>query len=231
VKIQLNFRHPPKQAWCIPLARKRHPNQFANGSGFQVREDIVVHKLAAVAFALLLLTTVGYAQVPGGNVFIGYSYMSADLASGSRSNLNGWNGSVEGKVLPFVGIVADFSGHYGSGPVDLNPACTAIIGGSCTSLSTSTNVHNFLFGPRVSVSVGKIRPFAHALFGAGHISTSAGFGLSSSDTSFAYALGGGVDYHLIPLISWRVQADWLQDRFFSNTQNNVRISTGIAIRF
>jgi hypothetical protein len=43
--------------------------------------------------------------------------------------------------------------------------------------------------------------------------------------------GRGVDYHLIPLISWRVQADWLQTRFFSNTQNNVRISTGIAIHF
>jgi hypothetical protein len=79
--------------------------------------------------------------------------------------------------------------------------------------------------------VGKVRPFAHALFGAGHISTSGGFGLSSSDTSFAYALGGGVDYHLIPLVSWRVQADLLQTRFFSSTQNNVRISTGIAIRF
>jgi opacity protein-like surface antigen len=190
-----------------------------------------VHKLAAVAFALLLLTTAGHAQVPGGNVFVGYSYMSADLVSGNRTNLNGWNGSVEGKVLPFIGIVADFSGHYGSAPLGLNSACTAVIGGACSSLNASTNIHNFLFGPRVSVSVGKVRPFAHALFGAGHISTSGGFVLSSSDTSFAYALGGGVDYHLIPLISWRVQADWLQDRFFGNTQNNVRISTGIAIRF
>jgi hypothetical protein len=55
--------------------------------------------------------------------------------------------------------------------------------------------------------------------------------LSSSDTSFAYALGGGIDYHLIPLISWRVQGDLLQTRFFSNTQNNVRISTGIVVHF
>jgi len=189
-----------------------------------------VYKLAAVVVGLFLLTTAGYAQVPAGNVFIGYSYMSADLVSGNRTNLNGWNGSVEGKVLPFVGIVADFSGHYGSVPLAVNPTCTSVIGGSCATLSASTNIHNFLFGPRVSVSVGKVRPFAHVLFGAGHISTS-GFGLSSSDTSFAYALGGGVDYHLIPLVSLRVQADWLQDRFFSNTQNNVRISTGIVIRF
>jgi opacity protein-like surface antigen len=87
-----------------------------------------------------------------------------------------------------------------------------------------------LFGPRVSVSVGKIRPFAQALFGASHVSDSES-GFSGSDTSFAYALGGGVDYRLIPLISWRMQADWLQSRFFSNTQNDVRISTGVVIHF
>jgi hypothetical protein len=189
-----------------------------------------VHKFAAVGFVFLVFTTAGYAQVPAGNVFVGYSYMSADLASGSRTNMNGWNGSVEAKVLPFIGVVADFSGHYGSAPLAVNPTCTSVIGGSCATLSASTNIHNFLFGPRVSVSVGKIRPFAHVLLGAGHISEN-GFGFSGSDTSFAYAVGGGVDYHLIPLVSWRVQGDLLQNRFFSNTQNNVRISTGIAIRF
>jgi hypothetical protein len=36
---------------------------------------------------------------------------------------------------------------------------------------------------------------------------------------------------LIPLISWRVLGDLLQTRFFSNTQNNVRISTGIVVHF
>jgi opacity protein-like surface antigen len=189
-----------------------------------------VPRIAVIVFTLFVLSTVGNAQVPSGNVFVGYSYMSADLVSSSRTNLNGWNGSVEGKVLLFIGIVADFSGHYGSAPLAVNPTCTAVIGGSCAGLSASTNIYSFLFGPRVSVSVGKVRPFAHALFGAGHMSESASL-LSSSDTSFAYALGGGVDYHLIPLISWRVQADWLQTRFFSNTQNNVRISTGITIHF
>jgi opacity protein-like surface antigen len=130
--------------------------------------------------------------------------MSAPLVSNSRSNLNGWNGSVEGKVLPFVGLVADFSGHYGSVPLAVNPTCTAVIGGTCSTLSASTNIYSFLFGPRVSVSVGKIRPFAHALIGAAHMSESSSL-LSGSDTSFAYALGGGLDYHLIPLISWRAR--------------------------
>jgi opacity protein-like surface antigen len=189
-----------------------------------------VQRLVAIFFTVFVLATAGYAQVPSGNVFVGYSYMSADLVSNGRTNLNGWNGSVEGKVLPFIGIVGDFSGHYGSVPLAVNPTCTAVIGASCASQSASTNMYSFLFGPRVSVSVGRVRPFAHALLGASHLSESASL-LSGSDTSFAYALGGGVDYHLIPLVSWRVQVDFLQTRFFSNTQNNVRISTGIAIHF
>ena len=188
-----------------------------------------MRRITAIAFTLIALATAGYAQAPSGNVFIGYSYMNADLVSGNRTNLNGWNGSVEGKVLPFIGLVADFSGNYGSAPVAPNPTC-GTIGGSCSDVGASTNIHNFLFGPRVSLSVGKVRPFAHALVGAGHISES-GAGFSDSGTSFAYAVGGGIDYHLVPLIGWRVQADLLQTRFFSNTQNNVRISTGVVIHF
>ncbi len=72
-----------------------------------------MHRSAAIIFAfftLFALVNVGYAQIPSGNVYLGYSYMSADLLSSGRTNMNGWNGSLEGKVLPFIGIVADFSG-------------------------------------------------------------------------------------------------------------------------
>ncbi|MGA8154300.1 MAG: hypothetical protein WB952_25370 [Terriglobales bacterium] len=190
-------------------------------------------KIAVVCLCVGFLTTLGYGQVPGGNVFIGYSYLNADLISGSRTSLNGWNGSVEGKVLPFIGLVADFSGHYGS-PSVLSGVSCIVSGGpppaGCNLGNVSASEHNFLFGPRVSFPVGKFRPFVHALIGAGHISESAS-GLSTSSTSFADALGGGIDYHLIPLISWRIQADALQTRFYSSTQNNIRISTGIAFHF
>jgi hypothetical protein len=86
----------------------------------------------------------------------------------------------------------------------------------------------YLFGPRVSVSVGKLTPFAHALFGAGHESLNA---VSASDTSFATALGGGADYKQIPAVGWRFQGDFVQTRFFSNTQNDFRFSTGIVLHF
>jgi len=189
-------------------------------------------KIAATGFILCLLSTAGFAQVPtSGNIFFGYSYMSADLVSGDRTSLNGWNGSLEGKVLPLLGVVADFSGHYGSQGLSFPVVCPVGILPPCfATASADISEHNFLFGPRLSFSVGKFRPFAHVLIGAGHISESVS-GVSNSDTSFAYALGGGLDYHLVRLVSWRVQADALQTRFFSGTQSNFRLSTGLAIHF
>lgn len=157
-----------------------------------------------IAFAGLAMVSQAEAQVPTrGNIFFGYSYNSADF-NGGRANLNGWEGSLEGKVAPFVGIVADLSGQYGSG----------------------NSLHNVIFGPRLSVPVGRFTPFAHALFGVSHISNG-----PFSDTSFGDALGGGIDYRLIHGIGWRFQLDALQTRFFSRTQDDVRFSTGIVLHF
>lgn len=171
-------------------------------------------------FLLFLLLPLG-AHAQGSNVFLGYSYLNADGLAGNRDSLNGWNGSLEGKIFPFIGIVADLGGHYGH--ESLAP-CGSV---GCVTSDASIRQHTFVFGPRVSVSVGKIRPFAHYLIGAGHISVTDG----PSDTSFAQAVGGGIDYKLIPLIAWRFQGDLLQTRFFSGTQDNVRFSTGIVLHF
>ena len=83
-----------------------------------------------------------------------------------------------------------------------------------------------MFGPRLSFPVGKFTPFVHALGGVGHIS-----GNSLSDTSFSDALGGGIDYRLFHCLGWRFQIDALQTRFFRQTQDDVRFSTGIVLHF
>jgi len=183
-----------------------------------------MRKIVFIVFALMLFAGFASAQIPtSGNVFVGYSYYNADLSSLGRSNFNGWTGSLEGKVLPFIGIVADVSETYGSENVQII-ACTALL---CPSSNISAHEQNFLFGPRASVSVGKIRPFAEILFGGAHIGARGG----SSDTSFATAIGGGIDYKIIRPIAWRFEGDYVQTRFFGATQNNVRLSTGIVLRF
>ena len=183
-----------------------------------------MQKTGFTVVAVLLFATLASAQIPRGNVFFGYSYYNTDLSSNDRANTNGWEASIEGKVIPWVGIVADFDAHYGSQNFAIFCPTCALSG----TVNASFTENNYLFGPRVSVSVGKIRPFAEALFGAGHVNVNNGVG---SDTSFATALGGGFDYKLIPLLAWRLQGDYVQTRFFSATQNNVRISTGIVLRF
>ncbi len=188
-----------------------------------------MRRVLATLIATLAFTAFANAQVPpSGNIFLGYSYFNADTNSSNRANLNGWNGSLEGKIFPFVGIVADIGGYYGSQNFPLAiPVCTGVIGATCPSGNPSTKTYTALFGPRVSFSVGKIRPFAHVLVGAGHISGT----FNGSDTSLSDAFGGGIDYHLIPLIAWRFQGDELQTRFFSATQNNFRFSTGVVFHF
>ena len=182
-----------------------------------------MRKIAATAFLVFISSALAAAQVPtSGNVFFGYSYYNANVG-GQRTSLNGWNGSIEGKFLPFIGVVADFSGYYGSQNFT---TCTVPIL-DCVTINNNFTEHNYLFGPRASVSVGKIRPFAELLIGAGHIHANGG----GSDTAFATAVGGGVDYKLVRLLSLRVEGDYIHTNLFNTPQNNLRISTGLAVHF
>jgi opacity protein-like surface antigen len=193
-------------------------------------------KISLILFSLLLFAGLASAQIPtSGNVFVGYSYENVDSESlnflnQNRASLNGWEATVEGKVFPWIGIVGDFSGHYGSQPEVFELA------GANTPVTVDAHEFTAMFGPRVSASIGKFRPFAEAMFGAGHITNSPNASSSSvlgqtSDTSFATALGGGLDYKIIRPVAWRFQGDYVQTHFFGTTENNVRVSTGIVLKF
>ena len=190
-------------------------------------------KTALIAAVLFLLAGLAEAQVPNGNVFFGYSYESTDTtafgpavigSTVSRPNLNGWEASFEGKLLPWVGLVGDFSGHYGTENfTEATPA---------GPITVSVNGHEqeYLFGPRVSVRVGKFTPFAEVMVGFAHIHTGGSLP-SPSNTSFASAVGGGLDYRVFRPLALRVEGDYIHTSFFSTGQNNFRLSTGIVIRF
>jgi hypothetical protein len=94
-----------------------------------------------------------------------------------------------------------------------------------------------MFGPRVSFSAGKFRPFAEAEAGIGHVTTNGiaidnnlilGFG---ANTSYATAIGGGLDYKVFKMVAWRFEGDYVRTHFFGTGQNNYRFSTGIAVHF
>ncbi len=87
-------------------------------------------KAVCITAVLFLLAGFASAQVPSGNIFVGYSYESTNstafgqnliTSTVTRPNLNGWEASFEGKVVPWIGIVGDVAGTtvpelYGSDP-------------------------------------------------------------------------------------------------------------------
>jgi len=183
----------------------------------------------AIVTAVFLFSLSGFsaAQIPtAGNVFVGYSYQTAsstalDIIGGDRVNMNGWRASLEGKLFPALGIVTDFSGHYGS------EGATVPTGAGPAVVNVTGHELDVMFGPRVGVSVGKFRPFGEFEIGVGHVNTN----FFGSDTSFATAVGGGLDYKIVRIAALRLEGDYVSTRFFGTTQNNFRLSTGLVLRF
>jgi outer membrane immunogenic protein len=96
----------------------------------------------------------------------------------------------------------------------------------------------YVFGPRISYhSDRRITPFAQVLFGGAHGGESIAGGTSGSENAFAMTIGGGVDYRINHRLSLRpLQVDYLMTRFqegttSNQTQNNLRVSTGIVVHF
>ena len=187
-----------------------------------------MQKIALITLAIFVMASLTVAQVPtSGNIFFGYSFENTDwsgIESGlARPNLHGWEASLEGKVFPHVGIVADFGGHYGSESFTIET-----LGGS-SRINVTGHQWEVLFGPRLSIPIGKISPFAEAMFGIAHIHN--GGDLDHTNTSFATAIGGGLDYRLMRILAARVEIDWLRTYFYSTAQNNLRLSPGLVFRF
>ena len=109
---------------------------------------------------------------------------------------------------------------------------------------TSPKPHRTAWSPRTSQAMSRsissdrgspspwarFTPFAEAFVGVAHIHTG-GTLPTPSNTSFAYAFGGGLDYKIIRPIALRVEGDYLRTSFFSTDQNNFRLGVGVVVRF
>lgn len=190
-------------------------------------------KAAYLAAVLFLFASLANAQLPSGNVFVGFSYERSNSTAfgpnlvrttATSPNLHGWEASVDGKIFPFIGIVGDISGHYGT------QSFTQASSNGVQTMNVTGHEQEYLVGPRLSVPLGNFTPFAEAMVGAAHIHTG-GTLPGPSNTSFATALGGGLDYRLFGPIAARIEGDYLRTSFFSSTQNNFRLAVGGVFRF
>jgi hypothetical protein len=167
---------------------------------------------AVLAFGCFLLCSIPMSAqfnglLPNGNVYAGVSYGQITNAVNQQS-YHGWNASFEDLLFtryPHLGIVIDGSGFYRQG--------------------TSTYIG--VAGPRLSVNMGRWRPFVDAMAGIRHLNSS-GFVYNP----LVIDVGGGADYRLgFKNFSWRFQADYMHTDYLSHTQNDYRASTGIVWRF
>ena len=105
-------------------------------------------------------------------------------------------------------------------------------------MNVDNHVLTYMFGPRFTYHKSrKIAPFGQVLFGAARTGSGV-FATSNSHTSFATALGAGVDWNVRDRFSIRpLQFDYLLTHFpeitngNNQTQNNLRVSTGIVFHF
>jgi hypothetical protein len=174
-----------------------------------------------IVFMMAIFCCAALAQeAPRAEVFGGYQYFrgSTGINGVDNFNLNGWNASASGYLNDYFGVKADFAGSYGTP--------------SMAGIGIKTRLHTYMFGPVLRyTNASKITPFAHALFGGGHISGSA-LGVSASESDFAWAAGGGADVSVNKRFGVRVaQLDFLQTRVAGNSQNNFRYSAGIVLKF
>lgn len=195
-------------------------------------------------FVLLLfvaIAAIACAQdTPKVEVFGGYQFISADnkeavpeLGIGGRQSMHGFNADVAYRAMKHVSLVADFGAAYKSVPIST--------GGM--NLDMRMRFYPILFGPRVSVTKGKVTPFAEALVGIGHISVGAsvqGVSASQGYNKFAMAFGGGLDMKVANRMAVRVvKFDYLLVHFSDTTGgvsvsenlNNLRLATGVVFTF
>lgn len=193
-----------------------------------------MRKICAISFIAFVFSTIASAQLPsGGDAFFGYSYVHGDAFTNSRTvqaspgtaGMSGWETSVEGKYLPWLGVVADLDWHYGG-----RRTTGCVLFGGCNTFRLNASRDTLLFGPRASLTYGKYRPFGEFLLGVAYQSDKGG-GISNSDLSMATGFSGGVDYTLLPAVALRGQLDAIHTSFFGKSQVDPRISFGIVFRF
>lgn len=159
--------------------------------------------LTLLGFCLLFSVS---ARAQGADFFAGYSFERLGTSPGR--NLNGLELTGQFKFASWLGVAADLDAHFG-----------------LPSAPDGRTLH-FMVGPQLSFPT-RISPFVHVLAGVGHANDN-----GAQSTSFAAAIGGGINMRVAPLISWRVvQVDDLITHFYGGLQHSARISTGLVFRF
>lgn len=164
---------------------------------------------------------------PNFELYGGYSYVFRTFNPTSNSvafaGRNGWDASFKVPIFgAALGIKGDVSGSYLNDDLDPN---------------LNTRALTFMLGPQVGVHLGRSLLFAHGMVGSAHL-TEKPLPDLRSDTTFAVAVGAGLDVGLSRFFAWRITGDYFNTHYQATDQNireilnsNGRVSTGPVVRF
>jgi hypothetical protein len=152
-----------------------------------------------VALGMLMSERPAMAQGAKAEVFAGGSFLRRN------STFSGWNASVTGNMLSWLGVTADFAAHYDS----------------------PFRVNTYTFGPRLSVPQDSgLVPFTQATFGVAQLSVP-----GARTNGFGAYIGGGLDWIAKDYLAIRLmQLDAQLTRISGSNSSGTRISFGVVLR-
>jgi opacity protein-like surface antigen len=180
-----------------------------------------MRKFSLVALFLLLCGT--FAVGATGELGAGWDYLHIDCNGCSDASVPG-GFFIDGTYYfaKVIGVTGDFQYHkktFGDG--------------------STGRLLSFHGGPRVKARMGKIEPFAHALFGFTNLNESDVTG-SISDNAFSLKLGGGLDVAVATHFAIRLaEFNYYMTKFGFNSpvnpngqdhQNNITFGVGVVLR-
>ena len=121
--------------------------------------------------ALTVLVHGSFAQdAPHGALYLGYSYGSMDLGSGTRANFQGYDVSQDYMIKDWLAIPVKNDGYFGSAQV---PFCNSSNSSCALSASkNSANLWTIMSGLQVQNAQSRFMPSARALYGVAFLEAS-----------------------------------------------------------
>jgi len=83
-------------------------------------------------------------------------------------------------------------------------------------------------GPKIAWRADRWEPWVHGIFGGAHEMPQT---RGNSKNAFSIQAGGGVDYHINPRFSARLEGNYVRTTFFSQSQNNFELTAGVVFHF
>jgi hypothetical protein len=212
----------------LPFARgsnrRRRKGQKKMSDRRVVRLVVFAVVLATGVIACSSTTRAQAIEVNGG-----YEHVSGDFGT------NGFTVGTGVFLAPNIAIAANYDDTWNDSTVGVFQFS------SIGPIGIRSHVQDFLVGPRFYFATRKIdhdkytiRPFAEAQFGATHLYQAIDqldVTNSGSDTSFAWTLGGGVDYALNSHWNARFNLDLLRTHFADAGQSRLRLGLQVAYNF